>query len=45
MLRALHHMLAWLLIAVLVVHVLAVMHHDILRRDGIFRRMWPFTFR
>jgi len=43
MLRMLHHKLAWLLIAVLIVHVLAVFHHDVWRRDGIFRRMWPFA--
>jgi len=42
-LRTLHHWLAWTLIAVLTVHVLAVVHHDILRRDGVFRRMWPFS--
>jgi len=43
MLRTLHHTLAWALIALLAVHVLAVVHHDILRRDGIFRRMLPFA--
>jgi len=43
MLRTLHHTLAWTLIAVLAVHLLAVIHHDILRRDGIFRRMRPFS--
>jgi cytochrome b561 len=42
MLRTLHHWLAWALIAVLVLHVAAVVHHDLLRRDGIFRRMSPF---
>ena len=31
------------LIGVVVVHVGAVVHHDVLRRDGIFRRMLPFT--
>jgi cytochrome b561 len=31
------------LIAFLAVHILAVVHHDILRRDGIFRRMLPFV--
>lgn len=45
MLRTLHHQLAWLLIAVLVVHVLAVVHHDVMRRDGVFRRMWPLARR
>jgi cytochrome b561 len=42
MLKATHHMLARLLIAVLLAHVAAVLHHDVLRRDGVFRRMWPF---
>lgn len=39
-LRQLHHVLAFALMAVLTVHVLAVLHHDVFRRDGIFRRMW-----
>ncbi len=43
MLRTLHHWLAWTLMAVLAVHVAAVIHHDLFRRDGIFRRMSPFT--
>ncbi len=43
MLRATHHQLAWVLIALLAVHVSAVVHHDVVRRDGIFRRMWPFA--
>jgi len=40
-LRTLHHKFAWLLIAVLALHVGAVFHHDVLRRDGVLRRMWP----
>jgi cytochrome b561 len=43
MLRVTHHQLAWVLIALLAVHVSAVVHHDVVRRDGIFRRMWPFV--
>ena len=43
MLRTLHHWLAWTLMAVLALHVAAVVHHDLFRRDGIFRRMSPFT--
>lgn len=39
-LRRLHHVLAWSLVALLALHVLAVLHHDVIRRDGIFRRMW-----
>ena len=41
-LRTTHHMLARGLIVLLIVHVAAVVHHDVLRRDGVFRRMWPF---
>lgn len=41
-LRTAHYVLSRLLIVVLIVHVAAVMHHDVLRRDGVFRRMWPF---
>jgi cytochrome b561 len=40
-LRTLHHWLAWVLMAVLTLHLAAVVRHDVLRRDGIFRRMWP----
>ncbi|MFI5030691.1 MAG: cytochrome b/b6 domain-containing protein [Reyranellales bacterium] len=42
-LRTLHHWLAWTLMGVLVVHFGAVVRHDLLRRDGIFRRMSPFV--
>ena len=38
-LRTLHHWLAWTLMAVLVLHIGAVFRHDVLRRDGVFRRM------
>jgi cytochrome b561 len=41
-LRTTHHALSRLLIAVLALHIAAVVHHDLLRRDGVFRRMWPF---
>ena len=40
-LRTTHYILSRLLIAVLALHVGAVVHHDVLRRDGVFRRMWP----
>jgi cytochrome b561 len=40
-LRTTHHWLAWTLMAVLAVHVAAVFRHDVLRHDGILRRMWP----
>ena len=42
-LRTLHHWLAWILMALLTPHLLAVLRHDVLRRDGIFRRMSPFA--
>ncbi len=42
-LRTLHHWLAWTLMAVLVLHLGAVVRHDGLRRDGILRRMSPFA--
>jgi cytochrome b561 len=41
-LRTTHYLLSRLLIAMLILHVAAVVHHDVLRRDGVFRRMWPF---
>jgi len=41
-LRTLHHWLAWSLMALLAIHLAAVVRHDVLRRDGIFRRMAPF---
>jgi cytochrome b561 len=41
-LKTAHHVLSRLLIAALILHVAAVVHHDVMRRDGIFRRMWPF---
>lgn len=42
-LRIWHHWLAWTLMAVLGLHLLAVLRHDVMRRDGIFRRMWPLA--
>jgi cytochrome b561 len=42
-LRTWHHWLAWTLMGVLALHVAAVVRHDVLRRDGIFRRMSPFA--
>lgn len=41
-LRTTHHILARGLIALLAAHVAAVVHHDVVRRHGVFRRMWPF---
>jgi cytochrome b561 len=42
-LRTTHHWLAWTLMGLLAMHVLAVVHHDVVRRDGILRRMLPFA--
>mgnify|MGYP001072084599 FL=1 len=39
-LRTVHRVLSRLLMAVIALHVGAVVYHDVLRRDGIFRRMW-----
>ena len=39
-LRTLHAALAFALIGMIALHVAAVVRHDILRRDGILRRMW-----
>lgn len=39
-LRTVHRTLSKLLIAVVVLHIGAVVYHDVFRRDGIFRRMW-----
>jgi cytochrome b561 len=41
LLKTAHHWLAWTLMGVLVLHIAAVVRHDVLRQDGIFRRMWP----
>jgi len=40
-LRTTHYVLSRLLIVVVTLHVAAVIRHDLFRRDGIFRRMWP----
>lgn len=41
LLRATHYVLSRLLIVVVALHVAAVIRHDLFRRDGVFRRMWP----
>ena len=38
---ALHLATAWLLTAVLAVHVAAALKHLLVERDGVFQRMWP----
>jgi len=42
-LRGAHNILSKLLVAALLLHWAAVVRHDVLRRDGIFRRMSPFS--
>lgn len=42
-LRTLHRWLSWLLVTAVLLHWAAVVRHDIVRRDGIFRRMSPFS--
>jgi cytochrome b561 len=42
-LRTTHHWLAWTLMGMLALHLAAVGRHDVLRRDGILRRMWPMS--
>ena len=39
-LKLAHRALAYTLMAVVAVHILAVVRHDFFRRDGVFRRMW-----
>jgi cytochrome b561 len=41
--RGIHHWLSRALIVLLVIHIGAVVRHDVLRRDGVLRRMWPFA--
>lgn len=40
-LSVVHKVGAYLLVAGLAVHVAAAAHHALIRRDGVFRRMWP----
>lgn len=40
-LKTTHYGLSRLLIGVLILHVAAVLYHDLWRRDGVLRRMWP----
>ncbi len=39
--QGLHFIAALLLIAVLAVHVGAALQHALIRRDGVWQRMWP----
>ncbi len=38
---AVHQTAAFLLIAIVALHIAAAMQHAVLRRDGIWSRMWP----
>lgn len=42
--RGIHHWLSRLLLLTIALHVAAVIRHDVLRRDGILRRMLPAHF-
>lgn len=37
----LHHLLAWALIALIALHLAGALKHQLIDRDGLFRRMWP----
>lgn len=39
--NTLHVTSAWVLMALITLHILAALHHLILRRDGVFQRMLP----
>ena len=39
--KGLHYAAALLLIAVLAVHIGAALHHGLIRRDGVWSRIWP----
>lgn len=38
---ALHAAAAWALMAVITLHVAAALHHALVRRDGVWGRIWP----
>ena len=38
---SLHELAAWALMAVLALHLGAALHHALIRRDGVWARMWP----
>jgi cytochrome b561 len=37
-----HFVTSWVLIAAIMVHVLAAMKHQLIARDGLMRRIWPW---
>ncbi|MBJ3776163.1 cytochrome b [Acuticoccus mangrovi] len=36
-----HETLVWVLIVLAVLHIAAALYHGVVRRDGVFSRMWP----
>ncbi|WP_373946408.1 cytochrome b [Paracoccus marcusii] len=42
---SLHELAAWALMGVLALHVGAALHHALIRRDGVWARMWPLRAR
>ncbi len=43
--KMVHYYTALVLTAFLILHICAALHHAIIRRDGVFSRMWPPTTR
>ncbi|MFP5510818.1 MAG: cytochrome b, partial [Alphaproteobacteria bacterium] len=39
--KSLHYLGAWALAVVVGLHVAAALQHALIKRDGIFQRMWP----
>jgi cytochrome b561 len=39
--KSLHYAGAWALVALLALHIGAALQHALIKRDGIFQRMWP----
>jgi cytochrome b561 len=42
-LNGVHVVTAWIFAALIAVHVLAALQHGLVARDGVFRRMWPWS--
>lgn len=39
--EAVHYATAWVLMALVAIHIAAAVFHGLVRRDGVFSRMWP----
>lgn len=39
--RTIHHYGGWILAALIGLHIAAALYHGVVRRDGVFSRMWP----